>query len=252
MHMEEESDDNSGNEEMAGEEEEESQPGDRDIYFVEKILADKLMDGKVVYLVKWANYPIDESTWEPAENILEKTVITVYENSKKSNQSGFELMETQPVPEDENSISEASEKLVKKGPATEITDGNNKVSGENAIIMNMIEEILEEESERIDPIYSPTRESQIKIEVQSTEKSYNNRTVKDEERKERRQKGKEFLAKRNPKKDLTSPIRHPNNNVKNNGLLYDIFAPIDDRSMEQESSSPVIRRPLANSHIIGE
>jgi hypothetical protein len=38
-------------------------------YRVDKILKTRKRKGKTEYLVKWENYPISESTWEPAENI---------------------------------------------------------------------------------------------------------------------------------------------------------------------------------------
>jgi hypothetical protein len=38
-------------------------------YYVEKILDKKIEDGEVRYLVKWENYPDEDSTWEPVENL---------------------------------------------------------------------------------------------------------------------------------------------------------------------------------------
>ncbi len=38
-------------------------------YDVEAILAKKKRGGKAKYLVKWKNYPAEESTWESAENL---------------------------------------------------------------------------------------------------------------------------------------------------------------------------------------
>jgi hypothetical protein len=38
-------------------------------YFVEKILDKKVVDGEVRYLIKWEGWPLDQSTWEPRENL---------------------------------------------------------------------------------------------------------------------------------------------------------------------------------------
>ena len=45
-------------------------------YEVEKIIDSWLKKGKLQYLVKWKNYPIEESTWEP-EDHLEKAKSTI-------------------------------------------------------------------------------------------------------------------------------------------------------------------------------
>lgn len=37
---------------------------------VESICGHKIQDGKDYYLVKWKNYPPDDNTWEPVENLL--------------------------------------------------------------------------------------------------------------------------------------------------------------------------------------
>ena len=45
------------------------------IFSAEKILKRYKKKGKVQYLVKWANYPENQSAWEPEENILDKRLI---------------------------------------------------------------------------------------------------------------------------------------------------------------------------------
>lgn len=40
------------------------------IYNAEKILKQRVRNGKTEYLVKWANYPVSQATWEPPENLL--------------------------------------------------------------------------------------------------------------------------------------------------------------------------------------
>ena len=45
-------------------------------YEVERIIDSRLQRGKLQYLIKWKNYPIEESTWEPEDN-LEKAKATI-------------------------------------------------------------------------------------------------------------------------------------------------------------------------------
>lgn len=39
------------------------------IYVVEKIINKKIALGKILYRVKWFNYPNSKNTWEPEENL---------------------------------------------------------------------------------------------------------------------------------------------------------------------------------------
>ena len=53
-------------------------------YEVEAIKDKRINDGKIEYLIKWAKYKDDESTWEPIENLENsKELIEEYENKKK-------------------------------------------------------------------------------------------------------------------------------------------------------------------------
>lgn len=56
---------------------------DSDVYICEKILKKKIRKGKQSYLVKWKDYPLKDSTWEPAENILDPTLLTAFEEELK-------------------------------------------------------------------------------------------------------------------------------------------------------------------------
>ncbi len=38
-------------------------------YTVEKILAKRMNNGKIEYLIKWEGYSIKETTWEPMKNL---------------------------------------------------------------------------------------------------------------------------------------------------------------------------------------
>ena len=39
--------------------------------------------GKTEYLVQWHNFPRDQSTWEPEQNILDKRLIVNFNKSRK-------------------------------------------------------------------------------------------------------------------------------------------------------------------------
>ena len=45
------------------------QARDEDYFEVEKIISKKKIGRKILYLVKWEGYPIEEATWEPVANL---------------------------------------------------------------------------------------------------------------------------------------------------------------------------------------
>ena len=53
-----------------------------DVYTAEKILKARKRRGKLQYLVKWANFPASESTWEPEENILDKQLLENFHSNQ--------------------------------------------------------------------------------------------------------------------------------------------------------------------------
>ena len=52
-------------------------------YTVEKILDKKISKGKVLYKVKWKNYPLSQCTWEPKDNFIDKSVVDDFEKEFK-------------------------------------------------------------------------------------------------------------------------------------------------------------------------
>ena len=56
---------------------------DPDVYGAEKILKSRKRQGRLQYLVKWAHYPVSESTWEPEENILDQHLLEDFHNKSK-------------------------------------------------------------------------------------------------------------------------------------------------------------------------
>lgn len=57
------------------------------VYTAERILAKRKHHGVTQYYIKWKGYSIKESTWEPAENILDRSLLVAFENSPRSKAS---------------------------------------------------------------------------------------------------------------------------------------------------------------------
>lgn len=65
----------------------ESSFSEDDVYNVEKILQSRTnRKGKKEYLIKWLNYPNEDNTWEPQENITDicPSLIKEFEDGFKS------------------------------------------------------------------------------------------------------------------------------------------------------------------------
>ena len=50
-----------------------------DVFAAKKILQSSTRNGKVQYLIRWANYPVSDVTWEPAENILDQRLLDEFQ-----------------------------------------------------------------------------------------------------------------------------------------------------------------------------
>ncbi|CAL2051877.1 unnamed protein product [Caenorhabditis brenneri] len=57
----------------------------KDFYVVETILDKRRKRGRVEYLVKWKNFGVAESTWEPIKNLRCNRLIAAYERRKRNN-----------------------------------------------------------------------------------------------------------------------------------------------------------------------
>lgn len=57
--------------------------GEENVYEVEKIVEDRVKNGKRQYLIKWVGYPESENTWENEDNILSSNLIKKYQDFKK-------------------------------------------------------------------------------------------------------------------------------------------------------------------------
>lgn len=72
---------------------------DNQLYEVDSIIDKRLCDSKVEYKVKWTNYPIEESTWEPLENLTNtKKALKKFERNCKKKKAET----TNHVPDKEN------------------------------------------------------------------------------------------------------------------------------------------------------
>lgn len=67
----------------------ESEP--RSEYEVERILAEDQLDDGKLYLVRLAGYPVERSTWEPADAFCDKQTLTDWENTKAQIDAGKRL-----------------------------------------------------------------------------------------------------------------------------------------------------------------
>ena len=58
-------------------------------FTVDRILAERLTDRKK-YLIRWLNYPVERSTWEPRKNILDPAIVDVWKKRKMRETSGID------------------------------------------------------------------------------------------------------------------------------------------------------------------
>jgi chromo domain-containing protein 1 len=49
---------------------------------VERVLAEKTQDGRKYYLVLWAGYLEEKSTWEPRKNIQDPAILDIWKGRK--------------------------------------------------------------------------------------------------------------------------------------------------------------------------
>ncbi|ELR08818.1 hypothetical protein VC83_00745 [Pseudogymnoascus destructans] len=70
---------------------------DQDVYIVKRILAEGGTDEERVFLIEWEGYPLEESTWEPEENILSKDTLKAWKEEKLRQREGL----SQPLDTDE-------------------------------------------------------------------------------------------------------------------------------------------------------
>ncbi|APA05590.1 hypothetical protein sscle_01g003600 [Sclerotinia sclerotiorum 1980 UF-70] len=68
---------------------EEQYPSDHE-FTVERILAQKSEDGQQLYLIRWAGFPEEESSWEPRRNILGKPILDAWKSRQSRELEGLD------------------------------------------------------------------------------------------------------------------------------------------------------------------
>jgi pantothenate kinase len=62
--------------------------GDDDVYKVKRILAEGGSDDERVFLIEWEGYLLEESTWEPEDNILSDEPLEAWKEEKLRQRKG--------------------------------------------------------------------------------------------------------------------------------------------------------------------
>jgi hypothetical protein len=87
-----------------------------EVYNVERVVDKKKFKGKVKYLVKWENYPEEQNTWEPIENLENvKGLVDAFEADYEKKQKDKKLKSNpptvnniEPLPDDKMLVDEES------------------------------------------------------------------------------------------------------------------------------------------------
>ncbi|KAI9647203.1 hypothetical protein NHQ30_003586 [Ciborinia camelliae] len=69
---------------------EEQYPSDYE-YTVERILAQKSLDGQQLYLIRWDGFPEEACSWEPRKNILHKAIIDAWKARRIRESQGLDV-----------------------------------------------------------------------------------------------------------------------------------------------------------------
>lgn len=58
-------------------------------YEVERVLAERISNGKHYYLLEWKGYPLSRSTWEPKEHIYDDNILVHWKETKSRESRGI-------------------------------------------------------------------------------------------------------------------------------------------------------------------
>ena len=67
--------------------------GDTIEYAVEKIIGKRMVNDKIEYKIKWENYSMEESTWEPIENLTNSQKLVKEFDMKYNKEISKEVIE---------------------------------------------------------------------------------------------------------------------------------------------------------------
>ncbi|CAL8105547.1 unnamed protein product [Orchesella dallaii] len=116
--------------------------GQGQLYAVDRVIRKKKGDdGKPIYLIKWTGYPMDESTWEPEEN-LTQALITDFHKREAGKRRRNRQMRTGTLPTEQMEMPDGGEERMQ---VEEIRDGLKDMNGDRfylAKLMNVNEPVL--------------------------------------------------------------------------------------------------------------
>ena len=111
--------------------------GDNDIYYVEKILDRRKVNDRYEYKIKWEGYPMNQSTWEPLENLrTAMELVEEYDNEHpipkkligKKRKSVKKEVIKDTTEKKENQIQEVQEKKEEIGQPKEEEEQNKNIN----------------------------------------------------------------------------------------------------------------------------
>ena len=71
--------------------------GDTIEYAVEKIIGKRMVNDKIEYKIKWENYSMEESTWEPIENLTNSQKLVKEFDMKYNKEISKEVIEEENI-----------------------------------------------------------------------------------------------------------------------------------------------------------
>ncbi|KAM3858415.1 chromobox protein homolog 3-like [Diretmus argenteus] len=103
-------------------------------YVVEKVLDQRLVNGKVEFFLKWKGFTEADNTWEPEENLDCPELISAFLEAQKN-------VKEKPAPVKRKSSTDEPETEAKKKAVTEKPRGFNRNLEPERIIGGMVDEI---------------------------------------------------------------------------------------------------------------
>ena len=120
----------------SSEKESDSKENSIEPYTVDKILDKKIVKGKVIYKVKWKNYPLSQCTWEPIENFIDKSVVNDFEKQLKTKpekrRPGRPPKKKPPIVKEENEEEESSDNKEESSDSTNKEKSSESSSSDKA------------------------------------------------------------------------------------------------------------------------